>query len=52
MEADPDELTNLAVDPDYLETLLELRKQAVQEFRKGDGEFLDFLPSPITTSLH
>ena len=51
MEKDPDELTNLAVDPDYLETLLKLREQAVNEFRKGDGDFLDFLPEPITKSL-
>jgi len=51
LEKDPDELTNLAVNPDYLEKLLELRKQTEEEFRKGDGEFMDYLPAPVITSL-
>ncbi|MCK4853641.1 MAG: hypothetical protein KAT31_05255 [Bacteroidales bacterium] len=52
MEKDPHELTNLAVDPHYSGILLRLRKQAVNEFRDKDGDFVDFLPAPMTQSLH
>jgi len=46
MEKDPDELTNLAVDPAYSELLLRMRKQTASEFRKRDGEFINYLPVP------
>ena len=46
LEADPDELNNLAVDREYLALLRRLREQAEKEFRKRDGEFVDFLPDP------
>ncbi len=41
---DPDELNNLAVDKKYHDLLVKLRKQAVEEFRKKDGAFVDHLP--------
>ena len=47
MEKDPDELTNLAVDPDYSTLLLRMRKQIVGEFLKRDGDFVNFLPGPL-----
>jgi arylsulfatase A-like enzyme len=47
LEKDPDELTNLAVDSDYSTLLLQMRKQAIDEFKKGDGEFIKFLPEPV-----
>ena len=43
---DPDELNNLAVNPEYNEKLTELRRKAVEEFRKKDGDFVDHLPEP------
>lgn len=51
LQEDPAELNNLAVDPHYSKMLMDLREQAVEEFRKGDGDFLDFLPPPLTHSL-
>ncbi|KKL65475.1 hypothetical protein LCGC14_2154600, partial [marine sediment metagenome] len=33
-------------DREYLALLRRLREQAEKEFRKRDGEFVDFLPEP------
>ncbi len=46
LERDPDELDNLAVNPEYRETLTALRRKAVEEFRKKDGDFVAHLPEP------
>ncbi|MBT3194557.1 MAG: sulfatase-like hydrolase/transferase [Verrucomicrobia bacterium] len=46
LERDPDELNNLAVNPEYTAKLAELRDRAVEEFRKKDGDFVDHLPEP------
>ncbi len=51
MEKDPDELTNLAVNPEHNKTLTELRRKAVEEFQKKDGDFVAFLPEPKELSL-
>ncbi|MBT4512500.1 MAG: DUF4976 domain-containing protein, partial [Chloroflexi bacterium] len=46
LEKDPDELNNLAVNPEYKTKLTKLRLKAVEEFRKKDGDFVDHLPEP------
>lgn len=46
MERDPDELRNLAVNPDYHKKLSELRLKAVKEFQEKDGDFTAHLPQP------
>lgn len=46
LEKDPGELNNLAVNPEYRERLAQLRLKAVDEFRKKDGNFVDYLPEP------
>lgn len=46
LEKDPDELNNLAVDHEYRKRLTELRRKAIEEFRKKDGRFIDHLPAP------
>jgi len=46
LDKDPDELTNLAVNPEYASLLVKLRDQAVVEIKKKDGEFVDYLPAP------
>ena len=46
LEKDPDELDNLAVNAEYHEKLIELRRKAVEEFRNKDGDFVDHLPEP------
>ncbi len=46
MEKDPDELNNLAVNPEYHTKLTALRRKTVEEFRKKDGDFVDHLPEP------
>jgi arylsulfatase A-like enzyme len=46
LEKDPDELNNLAVNPEYNRELTELRHKAVEEFRKKDGDFVAHLPEP------
>jgi arylsulfatase A-like enzyme len=46
LEQDPDELNNLAVNPEYMSKLTKLRSKAVAEFRKKDGDFVDHLPEP------
>ena len=45
--SDPDELTNLAVNPEYHDLLLELREACKQEvIRSGGAPFAEFLPIP------
>ena len=46
LEKDPNELNNLAVNPEYHTKLTHLRRNAVEEFRKKDGGFVDHLPEP------
>ena len=46
LEKDPDELNNLAVNPEYNKKLTKLRRKAVKEFRNKGGEFVDYLPPP------
>ena len=46
LEADPKELTNLSVNPEYNSILRNLRRKAADEVRKKDGEFVDYLPKP------
>ena len=46
LKKDPDELNNLAVSPEYHTKLIPLRRKAVEEFRKKDGDFVDHLPEP------
>ena len=51
LEKDPDELNNLAVDSQHHTLLKRLREKAVEEFRKKDGSFVDYLPIPKIISL-
>ena len=51
LEKDPDELNNLAVDSKHHTLLKRLREKAVEEFRKKDGSFVDYLPIPKIISL-
>lgn len=44
LEADPDELTNLASKPEHLKRLVELRQKAIDELRRTDAKFVDVLP--------
>ena len=46
LEADPEELTNLSVNPEYGSILRSLRRKAADEVWKKDGEFVDYLPKP------
>ena len=46
LDKDPEELNNLAVNPEYRSLLKKLREKAAVEIRKKDGEFIDFLPKP------
>lgn len=46
LEADPKELTNLSVNPEYGSILRSLRRKAADEVRKKEGEFVDYLPKP------
>lgn len=47
--ADPEEWNNLAVDAAYTAQLQTLRERAILEFRGRDGEFVDYLPAPLST---
>ena len=46
LDKDPSEFKNLAVNPEYAQLLKRLRKKAMVEIRKKDGEFIDHLPEP------
>jgi arylsulfatase A-like enzyme len=44
LEADPEELTNLALRPEHAARLHELRAKAIQELRRTDAKFVDRMP--------
>jgi hypothetical protein len=44
LEADPEELTNLAARPEHGELLKKLRAKAVAELRRTDARFVDQMP--------
>jgi arylsulfatase A-like enzyme len=44
LEADPDELDNLAVKPEFRKTLEKLRAEAIAELRKDKAGFVDAMP--------
>ena len=44
MDEDPDELVNLAADPNHLERLLSLRKGAIDELKRTDCPFAETMP--------
>jgi arylsulfatase A-like enzyme len=46
LDKDPEELNNLAVNPEFAPLLERLRSKAVDEFHKKDGDFVDYLPPP------
>ena len=46
LEADPEELTNLARDPAFGETVIELREKLVAELKRTDAGMADGLPEP------
>lgn len=45
LKNDPEELVNLAVNPEYREMLSLLREKALVEFKNKGGDFVDHLPS-------
>lgn len=45
LNADPDELTNLASEPNQRRRVLRLREQAVAELRRTEAPFVDDLPA-------
>ena len=47
LEADPEELHNLAVRPEYHETKMEMRALLSKELKKNGVKFLPLLPEPI-----
>jgi arylsulfatase A-like enzyme len=48
LEADPEELVNLALDPDYKELLHDYRRQLIGELQRTDAAMVDHLPSVKT----
>jgi len=46
LNEDPEELNNLAVNPQHYELLKKLRFKTVEEMQKKDGEFVQYLPAP------
>ena len=48
LEKDPEELNNLAINPEYISKLKNIRAKTIEEFRRKDGDFIDLLPSPRT----
>lgn len=44
LEADPEELTNLAVKAEFASQLVEFRNKASEELRRTDAKFVDNLP--------
>ena len=46
LEKDPEELNNLAVNPEYKTLLKKLRAKTIEEFKKKDASFLELLPPP------
>lgn len=48
LEADPEELVNLAVKPEHGKLLASLRDKALVELRRTDAPFVDHMPKPRT----
>ncbi|MDA7922553.1 DUF4976 domain-containing protein, partial [Verrucomicrobiales bacterium] len=48
LENDPEELTNLALDPKYGEKLKAMRAQTIAELRRTDAGMVDGLPTTST----
>jgi arylsulfatase A-like enzyme len=48
LQADPDELTNLALNPQYAATVEQLRAAVLAELRRTDAKMVDSLP-PVAT---
>jgi len=46
LEADPEELHNLAVRPEYHETKLDMRALLTNELKQNGVQFLHLLPEP------
>jgi hypothetical protein len=44
VEADPQELTNLALKPEHRALLAELRAKTIAELRRTDAPFADSMP--------
>jgi arylsulfatase A-like enzyme len=44
LERDPDELTNLALQPEHRETLSRMRAAMIAELRRTEAGFVDKLP--------
>ena len=45
LHQDPEELTNLALNPDFAQQLATLRKATIAELRRTDAGMVDNLPS-------
>ncbi|QDT11417.1 sulfatase-like hydrolase/transferase [Planctomycetes bacterium K23_9] len=45
LDADPEELTNLALQPEYNDLLNALRAKAIDELKRTDAKFSDAMPS-------
>lgn len=45
LKADPDELTNLALQSEYQQRLLDMREQTISELRRTDAGFVDGMPA-------
>jgi arylsulfatase A-like enzyme len=45
LKSDPDELTNLALDPSRKELVKKLRESAIAELRRTNAKMVDTLPS-------
>ena len=45
LERDPDELVNLALQPEYLNRLRSMREATLAELRRTDAGFVDHLPA-------
>lgn len=50
LQSDPEELHNLALEPQYRSLLVKLRSQAISELRRTDAGFVDKLPPASTDS--
>ncbi|WP_182864842.1 sulfatase-like hydrolase/transferase [Rhodopirellula sp. JC639] len=48
LDADPEELNNLALLPEHRTLLLSLREKAIEELRRTDAKFIPHLPAPRT----
>ena len=51
LDKDPEELTNLALDPNYAETLGRFRQALIDELRRTDAGMVDHLP-PVAAAVN